>query len=190
MLTPTRVANRANRALHRQTMAAAGSGIVGLGLIALTLTHTARGTMLVTGCATWEAWSMSVGIDCAYVVLKTTMLSVSDKVRKQVGALAEAAIVGTLIGSACMNIAAFTSSASSVYTMAAGALMGAAIPALLSWRKSALRLGSTATLEPDRPSRLPGAVLPRRRSPPLMRLQLMRYAGARPPIDWEAVQWI
>lgn len=119
------------RALQRQTIAAVGSGFVGLGLMLLTLKHGTRGTMLITGCEWWEGLAMATGIDCAYVSLKTTLLTASDKVRKQVGTLAETAIVGTLIGSAAMNIAAFTSGASNVYTMAAGALMGACIPALL-----------------------------------------------------------
>ncbi len=120
-----------NRALRRQATAAATNGVVGLGLMMLTLTHSAHGTMIVTGCDTWEAWAMSAGIDLAYVTLKLTLLTASDRVRRQVGSIAEWAIVGTLIGSAAMNIFAFTSGATSIYAMVAGALMGAAIPELL-----------------------------------------------------------
>jgi hypothetical protein len=112
-------------------MAAGTNGIVGLGLMMLTLTHSAHGTMIVTGCDTWEAWAMSAGIDLAYVTLKLTLLTASDRVRRHVGGVAEMAIVGTLIGSAAMNIFAFTSGATNIFAMVAGALMGAAIPALL-----------------------------------------------------------
>jgi hypothetical protein len=107
--------------MRRQATAAATNGVVGLGLMMLTLTHSAHGTMIVTGCDTWEAWAMSAGIDLAYVTLKLTLLTASDRVRKQVGRIAETAIVGTLIGSAAMNIFAFTSGATSIYAMVAGA---------------------------------------------------------------------
>jgi hypothetical protein len=59
---------------------------------------------------------MSAGIDLAYVTLKLTLLTASDRVRRQVGRIAETAIVGTLIGSGAMNIFAFTSGVASRVT--------------------------------------------------------------------------
>jgi hypothetical protein len=128
---PSRKHRRAVRALRRQAGSAAGNGAVGLMLMALSLTHTAHGTAIVTGAEAWESWAMSAGIDLAYVSLKLTLLTASERVRKQIGKLAEAAIIGTLIGSAAMNIFAFTAAATNIYTRIAGALLGAAIPALL-----------------------------------------------------------
>jgi hypothetical protein len=128
---PLHRSRRAARALRRQAGSAASNGAVALMLMALSLTHTAHGTAIVTGAEQWESWAMSAGIDLAYVSLKLTLLTASDRVRKQVGKLAEIAIVGTLVGSRAMNIFAFTSAATNTYAMVAGALMGAAVPALL-----------------------------------------------------------
>ena len=65
------------------------------------------------------------------VALELSQLAINDKVRKQVSRFARPAILGTLAGSAAMNAFAFAGQASNQYMLAAGVVLGVAIPALI-----------------------------------------------------------
>ena len=121
---------RAMKALRRQAGTALGVGAVAVTLTALSLSHLAHGIEIVTGCQSWEGWSMAVGIDCGFIALELSQLAVTDKLRRQVSRFARPAILGTLAGSAGMNAFAFAAQAVNQYMMAAGITLGVAIPAL------------------------------------------------------------
>src|SRR5262252_4087537 len=101
---PSRRDCRAHKALRRQAGTAVGVGAVAVTLTALSLSHLAHGVEIVTGSSPWEAWAMAIGIDLGFVALELSQLAISDKVRRQVGRITKIAIVGTLIGSAGINI--------------------------------------------------------------------------------------
>jgi hypothetical protein len=130
--TTTRKHNRATRALRRQSLAAAGIGLVACTVTALSLHHLADGIMLVTKAPTWEAWSEGTGIDLGFVSMElATIAATTDKLRKAISRYTKPAIAGTLAGSAVMNAFAFGMQADGYPMMTAGALLGAAIPALV-----------------------------------------------------------
>ena len=128
----SRRGQRVTRALHRQSLAAVGIGLVACTVTALSLHHLADGIMLVTKAPAWEAWSEGTGIDLGFVSMElATIAATTDKLRKQIGRYTKPAIAGTLTGSAVMNGFVFGSQADGYVMMAAGALLGAAIPALI-----------------------------------------------------------
>ena len=122
----------ATKAIRRQTMAAAGIGLVACTVTALSLHHLADGIMLVTKAPAWEAWAEGTGIDLGFVSMElATIAATTDKLRKAIGRYTKPAIAGTLAGSAVMNAFAFGMRADGYPMIAAGALLGAAIPALV-----------------------------------------------------------
>jgi hypothetical protein len=113
-------------------MAAAGIGLVACTVTALSLHHLADGIMLVTKAPAWEAWAEGTGIDLGFVSMELAMIAATtEKLRKAVGRYARPAIAGTLAGSVIMNAVAFGMQADGNMMTAAGALLGAAIPALV-----------------------------------------------------------
>jgi hypothetical protein len=128
----TRRTTRATKALRRQSLAAAGIGLVACVVTGLSLHHLADGIMLVTKAPAWEAWSEGTGIDLGFVSMElATIAATTDKLRKQISRWTRPAIAGTLAGSAVMNAFAFGMQADGPLMMAAGALLGSAIPALV-----------------------------------------------------------
>jgi hypothetical protein len=113
-------------------MAAAGIGLVACTVTALSLHHLADGIMLVTHSPAWEAWAEGTGIDCGFISMElATITATTDKLRKAISRYTRPAIAGTLAGSAMMNAFVFGSQADGHVMMVAGALLGAAIPALV-----------------------------------------------------------
>src|SRR5262252_2736836 len=127
----SRKGGRVAKALRRQAGTAVGVGSVAVTLTTLSLSHLAHGIEIVTGCQSWEGWSMAIGIDLGFVALELSQLAIGAKVRRQVGKFARPAILGTLAGSAAMNAFAFAAQVANVYMMAAGIALGVAIPALI-----------------------------------------------------------
>jgi len=126
-----RRATRATRALRRQAIVAASIGSVAVLITALSLAHLAAGVRLITGCEQWEAWAMSVAIDIGFVATKFCTLVVGEKLRKKIATLSNITIVGTLAGSAGMNVYAFAAQATNAWVLAAAIALGLAIPALI-----------------------------------------------------------
>jgi hypothetical protein len=126
-----RRATRANRALRRQAVVATCVGSVAVLITALSLSHLANGVRLITGCEQWEAWAMSIAIDVGFIATKFCTLVVAEKLHKKISTLANVTIVGTLAGSAAMNVYAFAAQASNVYILSAAIALGLAIPALI-----------------------------------------------------------
>jgi hypothetical protein len=126
----TRKHTRITKAIRRQSLAAAGIGLVACTVTALSLHHLADGIMLVTKAPAWEAWSEGTGIDLGFVSMElATIAATTDKLRKAISRYTRPAIAGTLAGSAVMNAFAFGMQADGHVMM--GALLGAAIPALV-----------------------------------------------------------
>src|SRR5499427_10122572 len=95
----TRRSTRVTKAIRRQTMAAAGIGLVACTVSALSLHHLSDGIMLVTKAPAWESWSEGRGIDLGFVSMElATIAATTDKLRKQIGRYAKPAIAGTLAG--------------------------------------------------------------------------------------------
>jgi hypothetical protein len=129
---PKRAPSPGNRrAMQRQTWAAAAVCTVAVVLTALSLSHLAHGVRLVTGCPDWEAWALAAGVDLGLVACEISMLAAAtDKVRREIGAYAKAAIVGTLIASAVMNALAFSAQSTGWLVWPAVGL-GIAIPGMV-----------------------------------------------------------
>ena len=127
-----RRSTRLTKAIRRQTMAAAGIGLVACTVTALSLHHLADGIMLVTKAPAWEAWAEGTGIDLGFVSMElATIAATTEKLRKAISRYTKPAIAGTLAGSAIMNAVAFAMQADNYPMMAAGAALGSAIPALV-----------------------------------------------------------
>src|SRR5262249_33445721 len=130
--TQSRRGQRVTRALRRQSLVAVGIGLVACTVTALSLHHLADGIMLVTKARAWEAWSEGTGIDLGFVSMElATIAATTDKLRKQIARYTKPAIAGTLAGSAVMNGFVFGSEADGYVIIAAGALLGAAMPAVI-----------------------------------------------------------
>jgi hypothetical protein len=127
----TKQVRRTTRAIRRQAVVAGCIGGVAALITALSLSHLASGVKLITCCEPWEAWAMSIAIDCGFVATKFCTLVVGEKLRKKIATLANATIVGTLAGSAGMNVYAFAAQAANPYALAAAVALGLAIPALI-----------------------------------------------------------
>jgi hypothetical protein len=130
--TVTRRSVRVTKAIRRQSIAAVGVGLVACVVTGLSLHHLADGIMLVTRAPAWEAWSEGTGIDLGFVSMElASIAATTDRLRKAIGRYTRPAIAGTLAGSAIMNAFAFGMQADGAIMMAAGAMLGAAIPALV-----------------------------------------------------------
>src|SRR5215471_10820242 len=119
-----RKGRRAVGALRRQAFVAAGIGVVTLLIIGLSLSHSVHGVQIITGCAAWESWAMATSIEIGFVLTKLAMLIANERVRRQLGWLANCTIVGTLARMAAMNVYAFAAQASGPAMTAAGVALG------------------------------------------------------------------
>ncbi len=122
---------RRTRAMRRQAGTAVAVGFVAVTLTALSLSHLAHGVEIVTGSASWESWSMAIGIDLGFIALELSQLAINANVRRQIARFARPAILGTLAGSAAMNAFAFAAQTTNVWMMAAAVSLGIAIPTLI-----------------------------------------------------------
>lgn len=116
--------------LKRQMLSGVGIGAVAACLTGLSLSHLSHGIEIVTNCDSIEAWAMAIGIDLGFVSLELAQINATEKVAKLIKSYTKPAIVGTLIGSACMNAFAFAAQAKG-YMIAPAVVMGVAIPALI-----------------------------------------------------------
>jgi hypothetical protein len=91
----------------------------------------ASGIRLVTNCPPWEAWSLAIGIDIAFIAMEVAALAAAtERVRREIGAWTRTGIVATLLLSAALNALAFAAQASGLLVYAA-ALLGVFVPALV-----------------------------------------------------------
>jgi hypothetical protein len=125
-----RIGKRATRAIRRQSILAGAIGVVAMALTALSLNHLAHGVELVTSSSPWEAWAMAIGIDCGFIAVELSQITIGEKLRRKLAWYAKPAILGTLGTSAVMNAFAFASPTTGWMTYAAIAL-GIAIPGLI-----------------------------------------------------------
>jgi hypothetical protein len=141
-LSPLRCSQSFPRKLRWQAYIAAGIGTVALLITGLSLAHLASGIQAITGAAEWEGWCMAVAIDIGFVFVKLSTLVANAHVRRQIGTLANITIIGTLAGSAGMNIYAFASQAgSNPFMLAAAVALGLRIPSLMF---AFMRVGAAA----------------------------------------------
>ena len=130
--TAPKKANRSQlKRIKRQALAATAIGAVAVALTGLSLDHLAHGIDIVTGTSGWQSWAMAVGVDLGFVTLELAQLSaVNDKIAKQISKFTRPAIIGTMVGSACMNAFAFAAQATG-YMVAPAVVLGIAIPAMI-----------------------------------------------------------
>jgi hypothetical protein len=118
------------RAARRQGAGAVVVGIVALVLTGLSLAHLSHGIQIVTLAPAWEAMSLAIGIDFAYVSFEVANLTATEATRRKIACWTNPAIVGTLVGSAVLNAFAFAAPREGWWMLAAGAL-GVSVPALI-----------------------------------------------------------
>jgi hypothetical protein len=90
-----------------QWWTAAGGAVVIAVLLALSLTHLAEGVALVTRCASWQAFSVAIGIDAGLVFAEVALLVACAKAYAAIRSFAWVMIVGTLCVSAALNSLSF-----------------------------------------------------------------------------------
>lgn len=122
---------KASRKLNRQALMASGLGLAAGALICLSLDDLAKGIAEVTNISDWHAWAMAIGVDFGFVMLELSQLTMTDKLRKQLSRYSNPAIIGTLMGSACLNALAFAGGAHGMIMQSAAVVMGVAIPAIV-----------------------------------------------------------
>lgn len=117
-------------ATKQQGIAAGVCGSVAAVLTALTLTHSAAGTGIMTNAPVWECWAMAGGLDLGFVALEAAKVLGRKSSLEEVNGLLNTAIIGTLTASAIMNAFAFAHQATDWMVYPAMAL-GISIPALI-----------------------------------------------------------
>ena len=118
------------RARKHEVLGSVFLGVVAIALMALSLTHLAHGITIITGCPQWEAWALAIGIDLGFIAFEVRKITASEAKLREIGRALNAAIVGTLAGSAVLNALAFGSNASGLFLPLAVAF-GLCIPALI-----------------------------------------------------------
>jgi hypothetical protein len=119
-------------ALLRRHAPTAGLGAVIMVLLSLSLSHLAHGIELVTGCQSWEGWSMAIGLDLLIVALEVSMVTtVGTKAHKQVCRFANPALIAAFTWSAGLNAFAFSATSAVLWMTVTAASLGASIPALI-----------------------------------------------------------
>jgi hypothetical protein len=127
---PHATTKRAAKALRRQTVIAGVIGGTAVALTALSLHHLASGVQAVTASRPWESWAMAVGIDIGFIGAELSQVIVGEKLRKAIARYLQCLILGTLVMSAGMNVAAFTAHANG-WLIYPGVLFGLAVPGLI-----------------------------------------------------------
>jgi hypothetical protein len=101
-------------------------------LVALSLSHLARGIEIITAAPAWEAYALAVGVDLGFVAVEgAQLLAATEKLRKALSRYTRPAIIGTLVGSAGMNAYAFAAQASGAWHPYAAAVLGIAVTSLI-----------------------------------------------------------
>jgi hypothetical protein len=91
-------------AIIRRHAPAAGLGAVILVLLYLSLSHLARGVVIVTGCEAWEGMAMAIGLDLLIVGLECAMVATAGtKAYRPVARFANPALVVAFMWSAGRN---------------------------------------------------------------------------------------
>lgn len=117
--------------MRRQAAAGVALGLVTLTLTALSLSHLAHGIQIVTGCDTWEARAMAIGIDLGFITMEmANLMAASKQVVDEISKFTKPAIVGTMLGSAAMNAFAFAAAATG-YMIVPAVVLGLAIPGFI-----------------------------------------------------------
>jgi hypothetical protein len=105
--SPARVRSVSLARSFRRHAPATGLGAVILVLLYLSLSHLARGIVIVTGCEAWEGTAMAIGLDLLIVALECAMVAtVGTQAYKPVARFANPAlIVAFLVGRAqCLRV--------------------------------------------------------------------------------------
>ena len=119
-------------AIIRRHAPAAGLGAVILVLLYLSLSHLARGVVIVTGCEAWEGLAMAIGLDLLIVGLECAMVATAGtKAYKPVARFANPALVVAFMWSAGLNAFAFSAASAALWMAVTAASLGASIPALI-----------------------------------------------------------
>ncbi len=120
------------RKMHRQRICSYGVGTISLVLMGLSLSHLAGGIQLLTGCGTYAAWAMAMGIDLGFISLELSQLcAVSPALRATVTRFAGPAVKVTLAVSALINAYQFAAGSPNQIFGVAAAMLGVSIPALI-----------------------------------------------------------
>jgi hypothetical protein len=119
-------------ALLRRHAPAVGLGSVIVVLLYLSLSHLARGIVIVTGSEPWEGTAMAIGLDLLIVSLECAMVStVGTKAHKAVARFANPALIAAFLWSAGLNAFAFAAPSTVLWMTVVAASLGASIPALI-----------------------------------------------------------
>jgi hypothetical protein len=127
---PHATTKRAAKALRRQTAMALTMAGVAVAATGLSLMHLAHGVQAVTQSTPWESWAMAISIDIGFIGAELSQVVIGDKLRKAISRYLQFMILGTLIMSAGMNIAAFAGHANG-WMIYPGVVFGLAIPGLI-----------------------------------------------------------
>ena len=101
--TTTRKPRKASRSI-RKHLPAAGLGAVILVLLGLSLSHLARGIVVVAGCEMLEGTAMAVGLDLLIVGLEIALVStIATKAHKAVARFANPALFLAFAWSSGLN---------------------------------------------------------------------------------------
>jgi hypothetical protein len=126
------------RKLRHQRLASFGIFSVAGALMALSLSHQAKGIELFTDSTTWEAYAMATGIDFGFVMLElSNLLAAHEATRRRIMRFTAPAIKGTLGASGVMNAFAFAGRVPSWnlgadwVNYAPAVILGIAIPAMI-----------------------------------------------------------
>lgn len=123
---------RTRRAYGRQALGAMGAAMVAVVMTGLSLKHQATGVMIFTQADMVEAMAMAIGIDCGMIVSELTgVLTVTDKVRREVHRWSRPMVIGCALASAAMNTMGFVQGAEGYLHIAGAVLMGCGVPAII-----------------------------------------------------------
>jgi hypothetical protein len=129
---PTRKTRRQASHSLRKHASAIGLGAVILVLLYLSLSHLARGIVIVTGCESWEGTAMAIGLDLLIVALECAMVAtVGTKAHKAVARFANPALFLAFTWSAGLNAFAFSATSAVLWMTITAAALGFSIPLLI-----------------------------------------------------------
>jgi hypothetical protein len=129
--TTTRKPRKAANSL-RKHLPAAGLGAVILVLLGLSLSHLARGIVVVAGCEMWEGTAMAVGLDLLIVGLEIALVSTTGTKAHKAGArFANPALFLAFAWSSGLNAFAFSWNSTTLPMQVIAAALGFSIPLLI-----------------------------------------------------------
>lgn len=131
MPKPRAVSRAKRKAMNYQLMTASAIGLCATTVTALSLNHLATGIETITHCPAWQGWAMAMAVDCGFVSLELSQLTISDKLRTKLASYFRPAVIGTLAWSAALNALAFAGDASGLPGQVMGVALGLSIPALI-----------------------------------------------------------